>query len=150
MIEKELEENPIDLEEEFLDVNISTFGKFFPVKNLEKTLGNSIYEYYLTKNKIREEEIILEYVRIKIERIKQQKSFDKEDTIILKLFEVYELMEDAEKNTDMDFTTQYLNLSDEKEILLKLLIMIEKRFKDSLDTALDLIIGQSFSDISEE
>ena len=89
-------------------------------------------------------------IKIKIEKIKQQKSFDKEDTIILKLFEVYELMEDAEKNTDMDFTTQYLNLSDEKEILLKLLIMIEKRFKDSLDTALDLIIGQSFSDISEE
>ena len=50
----------------------------------------------------------------------------------------------------MDFTTQYLNLSDEKEILFKLLIMIEKRYKDSLDTALDLIIGQSFSDISEE
>ena len=59
-------------------------------------------------------------------------------------------MEDAEKNNDDDFTTQYLNLADEKEILLKLFMMIERRFKDSLDTALDLIIGQSFSDISEE
>ena len=29
---KELEENPIDLEEEFLDVNISTFGKFSLLK----------------------------------------------------------------------------------------------------------------------
>ena len=80
-------------------------------------MGNSIYQYYLERNKIWKEEIILEYIKIKIEKIKQQKSFDKEDTIILKLFEVYELMEDAEKNTDMDFTTQYLNLSDEKEIL---------------------------------
>ena len=59
-------------------------------------------------------------------------------------------MEDAEKNNDDDFTTQYLNLADEKEILLKLFMMIERRFKDSLDTTLDLIIGQSFSDISEE
>ena len=66
MPEKELEENTIDLEQEFLDINISTFGKFFPVKNLEKTLGNSIYKYHLAKNKIWEEEIILEYVRIKI------------------------------------------------------------------------------------
>lgn len=150
MPEKELEENTIDLEQEFLDINISTFGKFFPVKNLEKTLGNSIYEYYLIKNKIWKEEVILEYIRIKIKRIRQQKSFDKEDTIILKLFEIYELMEDAEKNNDNDFTTQYLNLADEKEILLKLFMMIERRFKDSLDTALDFIIGQSFSDISEE
>lgn len=45
---------------------------------------------------------------------------------------------------------QYLDLYDEKEILLKLMMMIEKKFKDSLDTALDLIIGQSFSDINEE
>ena len=68
MIEKELEEKPIDLEEEFLDVNISTFGKFFPIKNLEKTLGNSIYQYYLERNKIWKEEIILEYIKIKIEK----------------------------------------------------------------------------------
>lgn len=54
------------------------------------------------------------------------------------------------KNTDEDFTMQYLDLYDEKEILLKLMMMIEKKFKDSLDTALDLIIGQSFSDINEE
>ncbi|WP_462355371.1 hypothetical protein [Fusobacterium ulcerans] len=75
---------------------------------------------------------------------------DKEDNIILKLFEVFELMYEAEKNTDEDFTMQYLDLYDEKEILLKLMMMIEKKFKDSLDTALDLIIGQSFSDINEE
>ena len=59
-------------------------------------------------------------------------------------------MYEAEKNTDEDFAMQYLDLYDEKEILLKLMMMIEKKFKDSLDTALDLIIGQSFSDISEE
>lgn len=75
---------------------------------------------------------------------------DKEDNIILKLFEVFELMYESEKNTDEDFTMQYLDLYDEKEILLKLMMMIEKKFKDSLDTALDLIIGQSFSDINEE
>ncbi|MDU1912208.1 hypothetical protein [Fusobacterium sp.] len=149
MAEKELEENIIDLEQEFLDINISTFGKFFPVKNLEKILKDSIYDYYITESNTWKEEVILEYIKIKIKKIKQQKSFDKEDTIILKLFEIYELMEEAEKNDD-DFTTQYLNLSDEKEILLKLFMMIEKRFKDSLDIALDLIIGQSFSDISEE
>lgn len=68
----------------------------------------------------------------------------------MKLFEVFELMYEAEKNTDEDFTMQYLDLYDEKEILLKLMMMIEKKFKDSLDTALDLIIGQSFSDINEE
>ena len=59
-------------------------------------------------------------------------------------------MYEAEKNTDEDFTMQYLDLYDEKEILLKLMMMIEKKFKDSLDTALDLIIGQFFSDINEE
>ena len=74
-------------------------------------------------------EILLDYIKARIEKIKQQKSLDKEDNIILKLFEVFELMYEAEKNTDEDFTMQYLDLYDEKEILLKLMMMIEKEMK---------------------
>lgn len=150
MADKEFIEDIYDIEQESLDINISTFGKYFPAKSLEKILGDSLYDNYFNENRIWEDGILLDYVKAKIEKIKQQKSLDKEDNIILKLFEVFELMHEAEKNTDEDFTLQYLDLYDEKEILLKLILMIEKRFKDSLDTALDLIIGQSFSDINDE
>lgn len=150
MIDKEFTEDIYDIEQEPLDLNISTFGKHFPAKSLEKVLGDSLYDNYFSENRIWKDEILLDYIKARIEKIKQQKSLDKEDNIILKLFEVFELMYEAEKNTDEDFTMQYLDLYDEKEILLKLMMMIEKKFKDSLDTALDLIIGQSFSDINEE
>ena len=139
MTEKEFED-VIDMEEEALDINVSTFGKFFPAKNLKKVLGDSICK----------DEIIIEYIKAKIEKIKQQKTIDKEDTIILKLYEAFELIQEIEENPEEDFTTQYLNIYDEKEILLKLMMMIEMKFKDSLDTALDLIIGQSFSGITED
>ena len=145
MIDKEFTEDIYDIEQEPLDLNISTFGKYFPAKSLEKVLGDSLYDNYFSENRIWKDEILLDYIKARIEKIKQQKSLDKEDNIILKLFEVFELMYEAE-----DFTMQYLDLYDEKEILLKLMMMIEKKFKDSLDTALDLIIGQSFSDINEE
>lgn len=38
MIDKEFTEDIYDIEQEPLDLNISTFGKYFPAKSLEKFL----------------------------------------------------------------------------------------------------------------
>lgn len=52
MIDKEFTEDIYDIEQEPLDLNISTFGKYFPAKSLEKVLGDSLYDNYFSENRI--------------------------------------------------------------------------------------------------
>lgn len=52
MIDKEFTEDIYGIEQEPLDLNISTFGKYFPAKSLEKVLGDSLYDNYFNENRI--------------------------------------------------------------------------------------------------